>query len=85
MRTLLFGSVTFQDDEIYRNVAQLMDSQQITVEPSAAAGFTAIAPVINNVPAFNSENATHIVWATGGNMMPGSERRANYNRGESLL
>lgn len=85
MRTLLFGSVTFQDDDIYRNVAQLMDTQQIVVEPSAAAGFTAIAPVIKNVPAFNSENATHIVWATGGNMMPESERLANYQKGESLI
>lgn len=85
MRTLLFGSVTFQDAEIYQNVARLADTQQITVEPSAAAGFTAIAPVIRNVPAFNTEKATHIVWATGGQMMPESERLANYRRGESLL
>ncbi|KRL05349.1 D-serine ammonia-lyase [Liquorilactobacillus oeni] len=85
MRTLLFGSVTFKDSEIYRFAAKLMDTHQITVEPSAAAGFTAITPLINNIPVFNNENTTHIVWATGGNMMPESERVANYNKGKVLL
>lgn len=85
MRTLLFGSVTFKDDQIYRYVTELMDTQKIMVEPSAAAGFTAIAPVIKEVPAFNTANATHIVWATGGNMMPESERKVDYAKGKALL
>lgn len=85
MRTLLFGSVTFPDNDIYRYVAQLQDTQDITVEPSAAAGFTGIAPTIKNMPAFNSKNATHIVWATGGSMMPQSEREANYAKGKELM
>ena len=85
MRTLLFGSVTFPDEDIYRYVALLQDTQDITVEPSAAAGFTGIAPTINNMPTFNSPNATHIVWATGGSMMPQSEREANYAKGKQLI
>ncbi|SCB83763.1 D-serine ammonia-lyase [Weissella bombi] len=85
MRTLLFGSVTFPDNDIYRYVAQLQDTQGITVEPSAAAGFTGIAPTIKNMPAFNSNHATHIVWATGGSMMPQSEREANYAKGKELM
>ena len=85
MRTLLFGSVTFPDEDIYRYVALLQDTQDITVEPSAAAGFTGIAPTINNMPTFNSPNATHIVWATGGSMMPKSEREANYAKGKQLI
>jgi D-serine dehydratase len=85
MRTLLFGSVTFPDNDIYRYVAQLQDMQHITVEPSAAAGFTGITPTIKNMPAFNTPNATHIVWATGGSMMPKSERDTNYAKGKALL
>lgn len=85
MRTLLFGSVTFPDNDIYRYVAQLQDTQHITVEPSAAAGFTGIAPTIKNMPVFNTPNATHIVWATGGSMMPQSERDTNYAKGKALI
>lgn len=85
MRTLLFGCSTFEDPTIYRYVTQLTDTQEITVEPSAAAGFTAIEPLIDHVPAFNSANATHIVWATGGSMMPESERQVNYAKGKALL
>lgn len=85
MRTLLFGCATFEDPTIYRYVTQLTDTQGITVEPSAAAGFTAIEPLIGHVPAFNSANATHIVWATGGSMMPESERQVNYAKGKALL
>lgn len=85
MRTLLLGSVTFEDNVIYRYLTQLMDTQQITVEPSAAAGFTAIEPLIDHVPAFNSQNATHIVWATGGDMMPTDEQKADYLKGQALL
>lgn len=85
MRTLLFGSVTFEDPTIYKYEAQLMDTENITVEPSAAAGFTAIERAITEVPAFNTANATHIVWATGGSMMPESERRVDHDKGEALL
>lgn len=85
MRTLLFGSVTFQDEQIYRYLAALQDTQDITVEPSAAAGFTAIEKITQNEPTFNTANATHIVWATGGNMMPDDEREHNYAKGEALL
>jgi D-serine dehydratase len=85
MRTLLFGSVTFQDEQIYRHLAELQDTQDIIVEPSAAAGFTAIKKVTQNEPDFNTPNATHIVWATGGNMMPEEEIKRNYDKGESLL
>ena len=85
MRTLLFGSVTFEDPMIYKYEAQLMDTENITVEPSAAAGFTAIERAITEVPAFNTANATHIVWATGGSMMPESERLVDHDKGEALL
>lgn len=85
MRTLLLGSVTFNDDDLFTYVSELIDTQKLTVEPSAAAGFTAIKPLMTVFPQFAGPNVTHIVWATGGEMMPTSERQLDYQRGVDLL
>ncbi|GLB47476.1 putative D-serine dehydratase [Philodulcilactobacillus myokoensis] len=85
LRTLLFGSVTFRDNMIYKYLTQLKDTEDITVEPSAAAGYTAIESILKHVPDFNSANATHIVWATGGDMMPESERKIDYDKGKEII
>ncbi|RRK10102.1 D-serine ammonia-lyase [Lactiplantibacillus garii] len=85
MRTLLLGSVTFNDDDLFEYVSELIDTQKITVEPSAAAGFTAIKPLTTAVPELGGANVTHVVWATGGDMMPVSERERDYQRGTTLL
>lgn len=85
MRTLLLGSATFVDDDLYEYVSELIDTQDLTVEPSAAAGFTAIKPITAVFPALAGKNVTHIVWATGGDMMPASERQRDYDIGVSLL
>ena len=85
MRTLLLGSVTFNDDDLFTYVSELIDTQKLTVEPSAAAGFTAIKPLMAAFPQLAGPNVTHIVWATGGEMMPTSERQLDYQRGVDLL
>ncbi|WP_069776137.1 D-serine ammonia-lyase [Limosilactobacillus fermentum] len=86
MRTLLYGAHTFSDDDIYRYLAMLADTQGIYVEPSAAAGFTAIVPTVNefkNKAAL--KNATHVVWATGGKLVPDDEMQKYYDKGRELL
>lgn len=85
MKTLLLGSATFEDDDLYEYVSELIDTQKITVEPSAAAGFTAIKPITKAFKPFAGPNTTHIVWATGGDMMPASERDRDYQLGTALL
>lgn len=85
MRTLLLGTATFEDNELYKYLTKLLDTEQVMVEPSAAAGFTAIAPITNQFPELAGKNVTHIVWATGGDMMPESERQLDYDLGRKLL
>ncbi|WP_057780373.1 D-serine ammonia-lyase [Paucilactobacillus vaccinostercus] len=86
MRTLLYGSHTFDDDDIYRYLTMLADTQDIRVEPSAAAGFTAIVPTVQQFADQNVlKNATHIVWATGGKLVPADEMQRYYDKGQQLL
>lgn len=86
MRTLLYGSHTFDDDDIYRYLTMLADTQDIRVEPSAAAGFTAIIPTVQQFADQNVlKNATHIVWATGGKLVPADEMQRYYDKGQQLL
>ncbi|CAM3235381.1 D-serine ammonia-lyase [Lactiplantibacillus plajomi] len=85
MRTLLLAGVTFNDDDLFAYVSALLDTEQLMVEPSAAAGFTALRPLTTAFPQFAGRTVTHVVWATGGEMMPPEERRRDYQRGAQLL
>ncbi|MBF7124684.1 D-serine ammonia-lyase [Pediococcus pentosaceus] len=71
MDTLLYGIQTFDDQKMMKNVAELHDSENVDVEPSAASGFTILDDVQAQLEQdYPMENASHIVWATGGNMVP---------------
>ena len=93
MAPLMDGVYTVSDENLYRYLALVRDSQGIELEPSALAGFPgmvritragaadALTPALNR----NLERATHLVWATGGNMVPRSEREQYYLTGKNLL
>lgn len=71
MDTLLYGIQTFDDQKMMKNVAELHDSENVDVEPSAASGFTILDDVQAQLEQdYPMENASHIVWATGGSMVP---------------
>lgn len=71
MDTLLYGIQTFDDQKMMKNVAELHDSENVDVEPSAASGFTILDDVQTQLEQdYPMENASHIVWATGGSMVP---------------
>tara|TARA_R110000751_G_scaffold233903_2_gene334873 strand:+ start:62706 stop:62948 length:243 start_codon:yes stop_codon:yes gene_type:complete len=57
--------------------------------PSATAGLIGPQMVAQTDYAaknkINMENATHIVWATGGDLVPKEERKLFYNRGTDNL
>jgi D-serine dehydratase len=89
MTTLLDGCYTIKDEKLYPFLAQLADIEDIFIEPSACASFTgpglvcnAEAYLIKNNLKDKMENATHILWATGGNMVPEEEMQAYYNMGK---
>jgi D-serine dehydratase len=62
---LISGVYTVEDDEMYRLLSVLADTENVFLEPSALAGFA--GPV--RLPAA-PEDAIHIAWATGGSMVP---------------
>src|SRR5690554_2705744 len=82
---LISGVYTIEDDHLFTLLAQLMDSEEIFLEPSATAGLIGPQMVAKTDYALNNHlnmrNATHIVWATGGDLVPDEERKEFYERG----
>ena len=89
METLLDGCYTINDEKLYPYLAKLADSEDLLIEPSACASFTgpghilsAEGYLIKNNLKDKLKNATHILWATGGNMVPEEEMKAYYSMGK---
>lgn len=74
MQHLLSGIFTVADEEMYRLLSLFARSEKILLEPSALAGFSGycrIATALQNVAeSLQQQDACHLVWATGGNMVP---------------
>lgn len=90
MKTLLDGCYTIQDEKLYPFLAALADSEDIFIEPSSCASFTGPSLVaadtawleIRRLTAEKMAGATHILWATGGSMVPEEEMKHYYERGK---
>ena len=83
LEQLIDGSYTISDETMYRLLTLLVDTEKIQLEPSALAGMT--GPILLAEKGFNLKNATHIVWATGGGMVPEHEKVAYYEKGKQYL
>lgn len=83
LEQLISGSFTINDHTLYKLLALLADTENILLEPSALAGMT--GPIHLTKQSKSLQNATHIVWATGGGMVPEIEMKSSYNKGASLL
>ncbi|TBU83453.1 D-serine ammonia-lyase [Pseudomonas daroniae] len=93
MEPLLDGIYTVTDEHLYAMVALIRDSEGLALEPSAVAG----APGFSHLHRAQSElspaladtrllrDATHVIWATGGSMVPAEEMDNYYRKGRSLL
>lgn len=85
METLLDGCYTIDDEKLYPFLAALADSEGIFIEPSSCASFTGpslVAQAEEYLQDKKIENAVHILWATGGNMVPEAEMKSYYERGK---
>lgn len=88
MERLLDGYYTLSDEHMYRLLGQLNQTEGIQLEPSALAGMLGPVLVSQNPSYLNrisiSENAfkqaTHLVWATGGGMVPKQEMESYLNK-----
>lgn len=91
---LLSGEFTVQDEKLYTYLKMLYDSENIFIEPSSCATFIAPAKIfketatqeyltthhLNDIQA----NITHIVWATGGSLVPAEIRQEYYSKAEKI-
>ena len=87
MKSLLSGEFTIRDGQLYDYMRDLLETEDIFLEPSACAAFQ--GPIRLNqeetVKEYLKEqgliekmgNATHIAWATGGSLVP-EEIREEY-------
>ncbi|HDX8451142.1 D-serine ammonia-lyase [Aeromonas hydrophila] len=81
MERLLAGFYTLSDQEMYDLLGLLARAEQIKLEPSALAGMAGPWRVAANLAwqagqgldAARMARATHLVWATGGGMVPAEE------------
>ena len=88
MEPFMSGCYTLEDKRMLQMLAQLADSEEIYLEPSALAGM--YGPVCTQMAeAFTEyrgiEGATHLVWATGGSMVPPQEMEKYYLSGKQAL
>ena len=66
MRTALDGCFTVRDESLFEYLRMLDKACGIRIEPSACAGFAGLQYTAG-------QPGTHIVWATGGGMVPPEE------------
>ncbi|WP_312652211.1 D-serine ammonia-lyase [Aminipila sp.] len=86
LETLLDGISTIDDYKLYNYLKALADAEGIYIEPSACATFDTIARVMQNEDYLELyglhdkiKTATHILWATGGSMVPEDEMKHYYS------
>src|SRR5699024_3884369 len=83
---LISGIYTIEDKKLFQLLAMLADSEDIYVEPSAAAGLVGPIKILqssyNEDHHIQAENATHIVWASGGGLVAESDMQQIYQKGK---
>jgi D-serine dehydratase len=94
MQRSIDGYYTISDEELYRLLALLDSSEGLRLEPSALAGVAGMARVLNEQQGYRTRmhltptrmaRATHLIWATGGSMVPAAEMAAYLAKGRQLL
>ena len=74
------GCYSISDRRMSTLLKALWDSENIRLEPSALAGM--YGPVAQNIARGYIPEETHLVWATGGSMVPEDELNKYYEAGK---
>lgn len=84
MEPLLAGCYTIADHTMFKLLKMLADTEEIRLEPSALAGMTgSVHTILGNMEGATAATATHIVWGTGGSMVPEEEMNLYYGMSEA--
>ncbi|MHB0800980.1 D-serine ammonia-lyase [Bacillus thuringiensis] len=91
MEPFLSGNYTVSDEELYRLLKELADTENIYLEPSALAGMIGPVKVCKEGEYLQKlqltekvKKGTHIVWGTGGSMVPKDVMNEYYRKGLEL-
>jgi D-serine dehydratase len=86
---LVSGIYTIEDRDLFRLLTLLADSEGVFVEPSATAGLLGPGKIVqSDYPRnhqLNMKNATHLVWSTGGAMVPKEDMDEYREKGKRFL
>ncbi len=95
IQKIVSGIYTINDEDLFRLLFLLMEIEQIYMEPSALASMAGPARLLSSTEGLGyiedkglslvMDNATHIVWGTGGGMVPENIRHEDEKRGRDLL
>ena len=94
MQRLIDGYYTVSDEQMFRYLALLEQTEGQRLEPSALAGIPGVLRVLGEQQGYRSRigltpqrlaRSTHLVWATGGSMVPEAEMDHYLARGRQLL
>lgn len=80
LEQLIAGVYTVSDENLFKMLALVYITEGIKLEPSALAGFMGPAVVRSD-----NDNTTHLLWSTGGEMVPDGVWQEYYETGKSLL
>ena len=92
MEKLIDGFFTVDDDNLYRLISLLDETERVRIEPSAAAGLIGPARLAENEdylgrlgldPGALAE-CVHVAWVTGGSMVPEEEMAGYLAQGVAL-
>ncbi|MEH7009817.1 D-serine ammonia-lyase [Neobacillus niacini] len=86
---LLSGNYTVSDEQLYKMLKELVDTEGIHLEPSALAGMIGPTKLYNEGIDYllkhnlveKMSKSTHIVWGTGGSMVPEEVMIQYYQKG----
>jgi D-serine dehydratase len=85
----LSGSYTVSDEKLYSMLKQLVDTEELYLEPSALAGMIGPIKLFNEGNDYLAKNnlvkkmekSTHLIWGTGGSMVPEKMMKEYYQKG----
>lgn len=85
MIELVDSCATVSDQELFRLLAIAHDSEKLKLEPSALAGAGAYISAVRQGGLDTLARGTHIIWITGGGMLPEVVWRSHYEKGKNAL
>jgi D-serine dehydratase len=94
MKPLVSGVFTVSDEDLHRGLYRLEQMEELRVEPSAAAAVSGPCWILESEAgrgylarhgmAQLTSSSTHVIWTTGGALLPAEEYRVMYERGRKL-